>query len=103
MGKGAVRTHLDPPAVFLLIGRISRTVLPVIQGTIAKKAVHFLTPFVTGIILTRSVFKISAGLFHLRFLFLQKEFLRERLQKRRKIRKAFQVIRCIRHLAEAVC
>jgi len=59
MGKGTVQAGFDFLPLTVNIFRFSRTVLPAIQGTETKQAVHFFHSLMAGIILAVSIFKIT--------------------------------------------
>ena len=59
MRKVALRTNLDFFLSVFYIAVIARAFFYTIQRTVAKKAVDIIYAFVTGIILTISVFKIT--------------------------------------------
>ena len=70
MRKYTVCTLFDLRSVNLNILMITRTVLQTVQWTIAKQTVKPCHSFVTRIILTISVFKITIRILHfLQFLF----------------------------------
>ncbi len=57
MGKGTIRTVLDPSSIFLQVCRISRTVCAQVQRAVTKQAVEFLKALMAGKILAIPVLK----------------------------------------------
>jgi hypothetical protein len=50
--EGTIRTNLDFSSLLFKIGRISRTLLQTVHGTITKQAVQLLQALMAGIIFT---------------------------------------------------
>lgn len=67
MRKCTIGTIFYPLSIYFYIDRFSRTILHMIQRTIAKQTIDMFC-IVTWIILTISIFKITIRIFHLHIL-----------------------------------